>query len=161
MDRKTINQAAAFLKKQRLVKAVECMKPILQDSAYVSIHDRLNNIQREYQFMQEYMVRGVADPARDRLYTKLLKRMHQLVSDADMIWLINNDTYMAEARSRLSYIDANPDIIRRKLEGFVSDVALLQFSQKEDEADKLYHDHADYMTLVFDYLLLSKQWSKG
>lgn len=161
MDRKTINQAAAFLKKQRLAKAVECMKPILQDSAYASIHDRLNNIQREYQFMQEYMVRGVADPARDRLYTKLLKRMHQLVSDADMIWLINNDTYMAEARSRLSYIDANPDIIRRKLEGFVSDVALLQFSQKEDEAEKLYHDHADYMTLVFDYLLLSKQWSEG
>ena len=161
MDRRTINQAAAYLKRQRLAKTIECMAPVLQDKAYGTIHDRLNNIQREYQFMQEYMIRGVADPARDRLYTKLLKRMHQVVSDADMIWLINNDTYMAEARSRLSNSDVNPDNIRKKLENFVSDVALLQFSQNENEADRLYQEHADFMSLVFDFLLLSKQWSEG
>ena len=51
MDRKTINQAAAYLRKQRLAKTIECMTPVLQDKAYATIHDRLNNIQREYQFM--------------------------------------------------------------------------------------------------------------
>lgn len=161
MDRKTINQAAAYLRKQRLAKTIECMTPVLQDKAYATIHDRLNNILREYQFMQEYMIRGVADPARDRLYTKLLKRMHQVVSDADMIWLINNDTYMAEAKSRLTYSDVNPDNIRIKLENYVTDVAMLQFSQNENDADRLYQEHADFMTLVFDFLLLSKQWSEG
>ena len=161
MDRKTLNQASAFLRKQRLAKAIECMLPIMNDTAYASLHDRLNNIKREYEFMQEYMRRGIGDPARDRLYAKLLKRMHQVVSDADVVWLIKNDTYMADAMFRISNSDVNPDTIRRKLEDFISDVALSQFSDNENEADAVYQRHADYMELVFDFLLLSKQWSEG
>ena len=161
MDRKTLNEASAFIRKQRLAKAIECMKPILHDTAYASLHDRLNNIKREYEFMQEYMKRGIGDPSRDHLYTKLLKRMHQVVSDADVVWLTNNDTYMAEAMYRMSNSDVNPETVRRKLEDFVSDVAMLQFSENDKEAERLYQAHADYMVLVFDFLLLSKQWSEG
>ncbi len=161
MDRKTINQASSFLGKRRLAKAITCMMPIMEDTAYAVLHDRLNNIQREYQFMQEYMKKGVADPARDRLYVKLLKRMHRVVADADIIWLTANDIYMRDAKARMSSYDITLDDVRHHLEGFVSDVAMLQFSQNENEAEELYQKHADYMTMVFDHLILSKQWSEG
>jgi len=161
MDRRIINQAASLIGRQRLAKAINCIQPILQDGNYAELHDRLNNVRRDYELMQDYMRRGFADPERDRFYAKLLKRMHKIVSDADVIWQTTNDGFMSDARLRVSRSEVNPDVIRKKLENYVGDIAMLQFTQNEHEASQLYKEHADYVSLLFDHLVLSRQWSEG
>lgn len=125
---------------------------------------RLNEINNDYQLMLSYMLRGFKDPERMRLYDELMRRLFRLTVDMELNLLTVSYRVFSEAKIRTSMVELDHDDIKRKLEDFVSDIAILDFDTEEDRKQKeesLYSAHHWFMSRLFDCLFLSKQWNES
>ena len=160
MDRTIIINTVSCIRKKRLGDALRTIQPITTDRSYGILFDRLGSIQDDYELLKNYMLQGYDDPQRDALYQKLLRRMHRLASDADMIWMMQNDMTLSATYTRVRNADLTENAIKTRMEDFVSEVALLQLNEGVPQTQyDLYKRHHELMSAVFDMICVSMQWS--
>ena len=161
MDRTIIINTASCIRKKQLGEALDTIRPVTSDRAYGGIYDRLDRIRDDYELLKNYMLQGYNDPQRDTLYQDLLRRLHRLTSDADMIWMIQNDATMSATYSRVRNASLSEDVMKARMEDFVSEVAMLQLNETETQQQQdIYQRHHELMSAVFDMISVSMQWSR-
>ena len=128
--------------------------------------ERLNGIKAEYELMVDYWRRGVKDPQLEQLYQHLLQRVYVLYGNvASYHHTLSHPTLAGiYSRVRIERQDWSLTDIRKEMEDFVSDVAMLELEMetvRDEKRLQLYKDHQIQMNNLFCYVLTSRMWSDG
>lgn len=130
---------------------------------YSTLHgdERLEDIRLDYNRMKDFVLRGYSDSQREQLYNRLLRRLLTVVGDiALQAYLHHNPTYQAAA-AKSRGLGVADDEVRARLEGYVQDIALLSLSPDEQRRRQLIRDHYDWLSRLFDAILVSPQWNEA
>ena len=140
-----------YLLNRNLSSALDAME------IYLSVHpldinrDRLYAIRSDFLLMTDYWKRGYKDQQATSLYENLLRRMYALYVQVRL------------GRGGLIGLSRQPsDDLKEQLEGFVSDVAMLELEPPHTRKEKEKAVHLKHHNLLkdwFDYLLQSPLWS--
>ena len=128
--------------------------------------EKLRAVKAEYELMADYWQRGAKDPQMDEQYQRLLQRVYVICANISIHRHVRSSSYLASlsAGARQPGHDWSLDAIRREMEGFVSDVAMLELEpedQRQAKSTQLYKDHQQQMNLLFNYIVTSHIWTDG
>lgn len=124
--------------------------------------DELENIERDYNLMLEYMKRGFNDPQRKDIYSKLLARLYNFVSNLRIAYMAQNISFYTEATRKSVNQSFSEERIKTALETFVTDVAMLSLEPEPARTEKskeIYRRHNDFIQALFGYIIVSRQWT--
>lgn len=138
--------------------AIRNAEPLLVDS------QEMENLERDYGLMCDFMLQGYADSQRETMYLHLLRKAYRLAHNS-MIRMQRASTNgtIAAAWGRTRKVDMSHDAIKRGLESFVQDQAILSLNPdgEEQKAKELHRRRAIFMKNLFDSLVASLTWSDG
>ena len=151
--------------KQQLSKALTLLENYLYTySTQPQALEQLEQLKSDYGLMTDYWQKGFNDPQRTQLYGQLLRRLYVLTTNVAIRRGISSSTYVKTA-----YTDArsgrknwSPSGLYRDLEGFVSDMAMLDLEPehtRQSRQSALYEVHQNMMVNVFDYIWTSRLWN--
>ncbi|MGI6222135.1 MAG: tetratricopeptide repeat protein [Prevotella sp.] len=158
----SLNEVRSYILESRdLGGAIKLLTETLTTFNYLHADERLEDIRLDYKRMKDFVLRGYNDNQREVLYNQLLRRLLTVVNDVVLqVYLHRNTSYMtASVKSRS--IGLTDDEIRAHLEGFVQDTAMLSLSPDEQRRQQIYHDHYDWLSRLFDAILISPQWNES
>ena len=150
---------------RQLGKAINHLENYLYTFAQPQASEQLEQIKNDYQLMTVYWQQGYDDPDREQVYEKLLRRMYVLATNVYIRYYIRNSTYVAGVHHRArnnGRKDWTPEALRRDLEAFVADVAMLELEPEHVRASRqkaVYEGHQQLMTDLFDYIWTSRLWT--
>ena len=139
----------------RLAEKFETNHPELQKT------DEIDEIYDDFHRMVDYMRRGYSDPSREELYDVLLKRAFTAVCNLRCAYRNMHDELFVSAAARIRNRTFDNDTVRRQLENFVTEEAMLGLESDEIAKNKepaLCSAHYEYVSAVFDNILLSGRW---
>ena len=129
-------------------------------------HEReiLNGIKADYLLMSDYWRRGFNDPEREHVYDQLLRRMYVLTMNTAIRYQIRNNAFLRAvySRTRSSRQDWSVQALRRDMENFVSEVAMLELEPehtRQEKQKKLFEEHFQLQSDLFDYIWTSRIWT--
>ena len=128
--------------------------------------EKLEGLQEEYRLMTEYWKKGVRDPQLDNQYQRLLQRLYALCANIAIHKHMMSSSYLqglytaARQPGQAWSITA----IRREMEDFVSDVAMLELepeNKRKEKSKAIYQQHQQQMNALFNYILTGHIWTEG
>lgn len=128
--------------------------------------EKLRSVKEEYHLMEGYWLKGVKDPQLDTQYQRLLQRIYVLCANIAIYRHMRSSSYLSAlyTEARRPGFAWSFDDIRREMEGYVSDVALLELEpehlRKEKSLD-IHRRHQQRMNALFNYILTSHVWTEG
>ena len=130
-------------------------------SSFPHSAETFDAIATDYELMMNYMLTGMADPSRAELYAQLVLRMYKLLGNIEMGLRLQRD---ADALSLFGGGVKPLDVrdIREKLEGYVSEIALLSLDSQEQQDVKsrdIASRHQQFLSETFINIVGSAQWS--
>lgn len=128
--------------------------------------ETLARIREDYLLMADYWQRGFKDAQRDEVYRQLLQRLYVLTRGMAVSYAIKNTSFVLSTykRARASRKEWALTSLRRDLESFVADQALLELNADGNKADAeqlLYERQQVLRSNLFDYIWTSKTWSEN
>lgn len=130
--------------------------PLLADGG------EIENINRDYTLMKDFMRHGYKDDSREELYLHLLRKTYRAACNMFVrAEIISGNNVFAQANNWVARYNISIDAIKQKLEGFVQDIAFLSLDPDvvQDKYLQLHKSHYDYMRNVFQWLLIARQWN--
>lgn len=126
--------------------------------------EKLETLKSEYDLMADYWIQGITDPERDEQYRRLLQRIYVLMANIAIHRHISATSFLQQLHrnARQSGRPMNLETIRQEMEGFVSEVAMLELEPEHTRKEKsaaLYKAHQQQMNLLFNFLLTSNIWT--
>ena len=163
-DHKNLQDVYENLLQRNLPAAMEAMQIFLSVRPNGADIEMLNGIRNDFQLMTDYWARGYKDPQAEALYDNLLKRMYAFYIHESIVYEVNNSSLLISIYNRTQPVVGSQSIaeLQKELEGFVSDVAMLEFEHEHKRRDKqkeLYQRHHELMNCWFDYMIISPLWS--
>ena len=161
---KLFTKALRFVEDRDLPSALALMLPYAESHPYASCIDELKSIEENYQLMAHYMEKGVMDPMRDAMYSDMLSRLNKVVRNMRSDYRRQNIDFYRDANSKVSgNLPYSVKSVRQTLEGFVSDVAMLQLEPEETRKQsekKIYDNHYAFMSSLFCSIVVADLWTK-
>ncbi len=155
------------LRQRELRRAMDAMETFGCKYPERGIAEKLAMVRNDYALMADYWRRGIKDEHMDKIYDGLLRRMYRLSADVALAHALTRNAFAAAAHDRSHRVfDAETlaENLRGRLEGFVSDTALLDLEPEHTRKTKLaelYARRQQYINDTFDYIWTSGQWSDG
>ena len=159
-----INSALELLSTRQLDKAIKVLQPIYDGKPSLVDYNEYMAIVNDYHLMCEYMLRGVKDPAREKLYVSLMERLYRVSANLLLSWRCKNKPTFIDAFSTSDHLNLSHNFVRTVLESFVSDVAMLSLAsgnERNAKETELYRRHQTFVERLFCALLVSSQWSES
>ena len=130
-------------------------------SSFPAFTETFTAIEDDYKLMMQYLLTGMNDPSRDELYSRLISRTCKLLANIELnVQLHHSSSMIALLGSDVKDIDIND--IRSKMEGYVTDVAMLSLAPADRRSEKLRqlaNVHQEFLSSVFLHIVGSAQWS--
>lgn len=152
------------LTERQLGKALAQLSNYLYTFNHTQATEQLEQLRTDFLLMTDYWQKGFEDPQRSQLYDQLLKRTYSLAMNVLIRYYIRNSSFANSAytRARANREDWTPASLRRDMESFVADVAMLElepeYVRKQKQHD-IYQRHEQMMADLFDYIWTSRLWS--
>lgn len=163
---KTLDSVFDLLDSMALSKAMDVLESFGAAHPELAIEARLRTIRGDYGLMFDYWSKGYKDEQLERVYRSMLMDMYRLTADVYIMYAISHSPYLSAIYNRVR--SAGRDwawaSVCAELEGFVSDVAVLEFEHENIRAEKkkaLFARHQQYMNDLFDYIWTSPQWTES
>ena len=161
---KTLQQIVSILLQHELGKAIEGLENLLYTYPQLYPHDQLADLKADYERMVGYWLQGYDDDHRQHVYAHLCRQLYALVADVATRQRVSTTPLLSalHSSSRKNRADWTLSGLRRDLEAFVSDTALLELEPEHTRATKeeqLYSSHQLLAASLFDYVLTSRSWS--
>ena len=118
-----INSALELLSTRQLDKAIKVLQPIYDGKPSLVDYNEYMAIVNDYHLMCEYMLRGVKDPAREKLYVSLMERLYRVSANLLLSWRCKNKPTFVDAFRTADQLNLSHSFVRSVLENFVSDIA--------------------------------------
>ena len=128
--------------------------------------EKLDAIRADYRRMEDYWRQGFDDPQREAQYLLLLQRVYVLSANIAIHRHIVASSYLQSlyAGVRQRGRSWSLDVVRREMENFVSEVAMLSLEPEHTRSEKsltLYKEHQQQMNQLFNFVLTSNMWTDG
>lgn len=149
---------------QQLGKAIAQLENYLYTFTQPQATEQLEQIKADYALMTGYWRRGYEDGQREQLYGQLLRRMYVLTVNVMIRYSIRNSSYVMGIynQARTGRQEWSAASLRRDMEAFVSEVALLELEPEHTQQQKrrtVYENHQRMMASLFDYIWTSRLWT--
>ena len=163
---KTLDSVFGLLDSMALSKAMDVLESFSAAHPELAIEARLRTIRSDYSLMFDYWSKGYKDEQLERVYRNMLMDMYRLTADVYIMYAISHSSYLSSIYNRVRSAGRDWALasVCAELEGFVSDVAILELEPEHTKADKkaiLYARHQQYMNDLFDYMWTSPQWTES
>lgn len=161
---KTLDHIFSLLGSMALSEAIDELETFGAAHPELSLDARLREIRSDYRLMFDYWSKGFKDEQLELVYRNFIYRMYRLTADVGMRYAIAHSSYLTaiDNRVRSAGRDWSPAALQAGLEGFVSDVALLELEPAHVRAERklgLHRAHRQMMNDLFDYIWTSSQWT--
>ena len=146
--------------------ALREMQNLLHSGQLKGDTDQFASIKEEYDLLCEYWRKGYDDTQRELLYQRMLQRLFTFTSNVELRAHMKGSPYLMSLYQQPRQASRNwsTTLIRKQLEDFVSNAALLELEPDHVRADKeqqLYNDHHKWMSHLFNYIVTSAGWSEA
>lgn len=163
---KTLERVATAIKSGNCGRALQEMGVYLTAWPEQHTQERLDVLADEYQQLQKRWQHGETDDEREATYMKLLQRMYVLFANVLHYHRMKASPYQQSlfTRVRQTRSDWSLTSIRQEMEGFVSDVAMLQLEPehtRQKKSEQIYKTHQQQINQLFEYVMTSRQWTDG
>ena len=157
MQRLTLfDEIEQLLINRRLSKALQLLENLLYTHADLQQYaPTFQNLKYSFGQMEEYWKQGIKDPQQDSIYMQLVCKCHHLLADISNSFWVRNSHTMSNYNKCLSD-DWTPQDSNDEMEGFVSDVAMLDLVPshlQQEKREKIYADHERQMRFLFYRML--------
>lgn len=164
MDDKKLERVKNAIMSGNCGRAIQEMEVFLQAWPEPQTQQRLNDLKEDYGKLVDYWMTGGKDPQRDAIYQQLLQLIYVLYANVEHYHRLKASPYLYSlyTKVRKERQDWKLTSIRQELEGFVSDVALLELEpeqRRRQRSETVYKEHQKLMNLLFEYVLTSRQWT--
>lgn len=146
-------------------RAIAEMETYLTAWPQPQTEEKLRMVREAYDQMAAYWRQGIRDEGLDHQYQLLLQRVYVIYANVAAYQHVSTSSYLSILSRRVrheEHHDWSLAAIRRRLEDFVSNVAMLELAPEADrqqQSEALYKEHQQQMNRLFDYVLTSRQWS--
>ena len=166
VNNEALNTIVRNVLEHQLCIAIEHLENYLFTFTQPQALEQLEELKADYRLMSDYWQRGFDDPQREQLYDQLLRRMYVITVNAYIRYYINNSSYVkgTYSRCRSSRQDWAVTSLRRDMEAYVSDVAMLQLEAEHTRQVRLKainEQHQELIANLFDYIWTSRLWTDG
>ncbi|MGF0097283.1 tetratricopeptide repeat protein [Prevotella sp. SGI.027] len=149
---------------QNVGEALKSLRSFINANKLHAFDARISRIESDYELMKAYMRKGLNDPQFEEVYDRLLNALYVLNADVQLAVFLNENPSYQAAYMDVQSLDADFDVIKKRLEAFVQDIALLSLEPQEAQKTKkqeLYDRHQQYVKKLFNALLVSPQWNES
>ncbi len=149
---------------QNVGEALKSLRSFIHEYELHAFNARISRIESDYELMKSYMRKGLNDPQFEEVYDRLLKTLYVLNADVQLAVFLNENPSYQAAYMDVQSLDADFDVIKKRLEAFVQDIALLSLEPQDAQKTKkqeLYDRHQQYVKKLFHALLVSPQWNES
>ena len=166
VNNEALNTIIKNVLENQLCIAIEHLENYLFTFVQPQASAQLEELKADYQLMSDYWRRGFDDPQRAQLYEQLLRRMYVITVNVYIRYFINNSSYVKSiySRCRAERQDWSVAALRRDMEAYVSDVAMLELEPEHTRQPRrkaLNEQHQQLMASLFDYIWTSRLWTDG
>ncbi|WP_314827027.1 tetratricopeptide repeat protein [Segatella baroniae] len=135
-------------------------------AVYKSVADLsvVEEAESDYRMMADYYRKGLADASRERIFRDIQKKLLQAYGDMAMDYQCRYNAVMAAVTARLAGKRVEVGQARRRLEEFVSDLAMLSLEPEDhtqEKSERLHAAHFDTLRNVFNHLFTSRMWTES
>ncbi len=128
--------------------------------------EKLAVIKQDYQLMADYWARGVQDPLLAEQYQRLLQRLYMVCANISIYRHMSASSYLKALYTGVRQKDRTWSMtaIRQEMEGFVTDLAMLELEPEENREARrteIHRQHRQQMNQLFNYVLTSHIWTPG
>jgi len=157
-------QIADMIKSGSLGKAIDALSNLLYTYPRLMSRERLETVMSDYQLMVDYWKRGFEDVQRPQLYEQLRRRLFTLNTDIAVQQWVSGEPILSQLHTstRKNRADWTTASLCSDLEGFVTELALLELEPEHTRAEKeaeLYTSHQEFSNQIFNYILTTRSWS--
>ena len=165
-NNKELAHTLDLIAEQNLSEAIDALKAFASAHPELAVEGPLHEIDNDYKLMFDYWSRGFKDDHLERVYRDMLKRLWRLASDTSLRYAVGHSSFLGAVYSRVraGARDHSAETLRRSLEGFVSDAAMLELEPEPTRSrrkEEIFRAHQQFINDVFDYLWTSPQLSDG
>lgn len=149
---------------QNVGEALKSLLSFIKANKLHAFDARISRIESDYELMKAYMRKGLNDPQFEEVYDRLLNALYVLNADVQLAVFLNENPSYQAAYMDVQSLDADFDAIKKRLEAFVQDIALLSLEPQDAQKVKkqeLYDRHQQYVKKLFNALLVSPQWNES
>ena len=159
-----LNHIISTISQYRLGKGICDLENFLMSHPYQPDIEELNHIKDDYNLMADYWKNGYDDPQRQHVYTQLLHRLYHLIANIVLRDQLQNNAYLQGLYQRPRQLrrDWAVSTIKKELESYVTDIALLELEPQHvasEKRDQLNRQHQNLMCDLFDYIATSQLWN--
>lgn len=163
-DIKVFDDMFDALNQEKLGAALRRVREFIKLNPYLMYDEGLDDLERDYGLMLDYMGRGYVDEHRHGVYHSLLMRLYTFVGNLFLSFMIKNNGFFGDLSRRSVNGSFSVERVRLMLESFVTDNAMLSLEPEETRAEKtleLYAGHTRFMQQLFCYIAVSRQWTEA
>ena len=151
-----------LLEQRRLKEAQSQLAAFLWNSSDWTLRNRLEQVQTSYRYMLQYMLQGVNDPERQKLYRQLLTETWEIADQARFSLLDGVSThYYHSLRNKRGNLPAEYDIatLQKVLESFPDDMAVCQLMPDHQGLDAVLKRHEETAQVLFLATWCNSDWT--
>ena len=81
---KQLQHTRRLILNRELLKALRVLRAFIGRHPYLPSDSRLDDVERDYHLMLDFLSKGYDDPKRNEIYDQLLRRLFRYVSDIEL-----------------------------------------------------------------------------
>lgn len=160
----SVYEIIKFIEKKELAKAIAGMEAFIYSHPQYHFYEQIADIRKDYELMADYWRKGFKDPQREQVYEQLLHRLLMLYVDVMAKERLGRSPLLKNMYDRVNNgrYDWSVDGIRGRLEGYVSETAMIQLEPehvRQSKEEQLQEVHLQMIEDLFDYILTSGSWN--
>lgn len=151
----------SLLGQKDLNKIFTAVRKVLKENQLIIDTEDFSRIEQDYRLMLNAFRQGYKDPKRDNIFNNIVDRLYIFIMNVDIDNEIRNMPDFARCAQYAAKYSHDYDTIRKRMEGFVADVAMLSLYNEKitgERGMRIYKNHRDYMSSLFCHILTSHLW---
>ncbi|MGP1465407.1 MAG: tetratricopeptide repeat protein [Prevotella koreensis] len=164
MEQNILRRSLTEISNGHIFYAIGMMKEYADNYGVGQWRDELERISCDYELMLDYMGRGVIDPEREKVHSRISKRLERCIRNIMLSDKIKLSSFYIEAYNKAGGVTLETEQLRSVLENFVSEQAMTGLLGSDDEKTKsreIYENHIGQMSRFFHTIIVSTQWTDG
>lgn len=164
MEQNILRRSLTEITNGHVFHAIGMMKEYADNYGVGQWRDELERISFDYKLMLDYMGQGVIDPEREKVHSRISKRLERCIRNIMLSDKIKLSSFYIEAYSKAGGVTLETEQLRSVLENFVSEQAMTGLLGADDEKTKnreIYENHIGQMSRFFHTIIVSPQWTDG
>jgi tetratricopeptide (TPR) repeat protein len=154
---------AKSLEQKRLKEAFDVLTHILSKLQSWQVRERLRDMEENYKRMLNYLMEGVDDPEREKVYHDLLRAVYRMADSLELYLRTNIDhSFFYEKRHfYMNHPPETPEQLLQDLNDIMEKISLVNLSDEPEnnrELIQLEHQKEQIVRVLFYCILLGESW---